>query len=61
MVVIGDFEKGADGVPFCVFPKYVTKQVSYIESKLKKRYNKLCLITFLFVVLLTITVIKVIR
>jgi hypothetical protein len=60
-LVIGEFVKTKDDKIICEIPHYVTKQKSYIESKLRKKYNRLRLITLLLIILLTITGIKVLR
>jgi hypothetical protein len=60
--VIGDFEKDqATKDIVCRFPKYVTKQRSYVESKISKQEKRLMLISFLLASLLIITGIKFIR
>ena len=60
-LLIGEFEKDKDGKIFTSFPNHLTKQVNYTISKLKKKYNRLCLITVLLVLLLGITGIKLAR
>jgi hypothetical protein len=60
-LAIGEFQRATDGTVFCSFPDHITKQASYTLSKLRKQYNRLCLITFLLVLLLSITGIKVAR
>lgn len=45
----------------CCFPNHITKQASFTLSKLRKKYNRLCLITFLLITLLSITGVKVVR
>ena len=60
-LAIGEFERAADGTIFSSFPNHITKQASYSLSKLRKKYNRLCLITFLLVTLLGITGVKATR
>lgn len=58
--MIGEFEKHA-GQVICRYPKYVTKQRSYVEAKIRKHEKKLILITILLAILLLITGIKFVR